>query len=210
MHRRTADPRLLRRLAALAAVAAIAALGLTACTADQNGDAVTGIIPAPTSFELRDGSPFRLTDASRLVADGAGAAAVAETFARQLRAATGYELPVVEGEPAASDIALVVADGEAPGGAAEGYTLESGDHGVRVGGDTAAGVFRGVQSLRQLLPAAIERADAAAAPDGGWTVPAASVADAPRFAYRGAMLDVARHFFPVEDVLALHRRDRAR
>ncbi len=202
MHRRTARLHLPRRLATLAMVAAIAALGLTACTPDQNGDAVTGIIPAPTSFELRDGSPFRLTDASRIVADGEGAAAVAETFARQVRAATGYELPVVEGEPAASDIALVVADGEAPGGAAEGYTLESGDQGVRVGGDTAAGVFRGVQSLRQLLPTAIERADAAAAPDGGWTVPAASVADAPRFAYRGAMLDVARHFFPVEDVLA--------
>ncbi len=179
-----------------------AALGsLTACTAEQNGDAVTGIIPAPTSFELREEAPFRLTGTSRLVADGEGAAAVAETFARQARAATGFELPVVEGEPAASDLSFVVADGEAPEAAAEGYTLESGDGGVRVAADTAAGLFRGTQSLRQLLPAAIERADAAAAPDGGWIVPAASVADAPRFAYRGAMLDVARHFFPVEDVL---------
>ena len=174
---------------------------LTACTAEQNGDAVTGIIPAPTSFELREEAPFRLTGSSRLVADGEGAAAVAETFARQARAATGFELPVVEGEPAASDLSFVVADGEAPAAAAEGYTLESGDGGVRVAADTAAGLFRGTQSLRQLLPAAIERADAAAAPDGGWIVPAASVADAPRFAYRGAMLDVARHFFPVEDVL---------
>ena len=214
MHRRTAPAhrpgrlpdrpgRPGRRLAALASVVAMAGVlgSLTACTAEQNGDAVTGIIPAPTSFELREEAPFRLTGSSRLVADGEGAAAVAETFARQARAATGFELPVVEGEPAASDLSFVVADGEAPEAAAEGYTLESGDGGVRVAADTAAGLFRGTQSLRQLLPAAIERADAAAAPDGGWIVPAASVADAPRFAYRGAMLDVARHFLPVEDVL---------
>ena len=210
MHRRTAPARrsgrlpggVRRRLASLASVAAMAVLGsLTACTAEQNGDAVTGIVPAPTSFELREEAPFRLTGSSRLVVDGEGAAAVAETFARQARAATGFELPVVEGEPAASDLSFVVADGEAPEAADEGYTLESGDGGVRVAADTAAGLFRGTQSLRQLLPAAIERADAAASPDGGWIVPAASVADAPRFAYRGAMLDVARHFLPVEDVL---------
>lgn len=192
-----------RRFAAVASLVAIAAAvgSLTACTAEQNGDAVTGIIPAPTSFVLHEGAPFRLTESSRLVAAGEGASAVAETFARQARAATGFELPVVEGEPAASDLAFVVADGESPDAAPEGYTLESGDGGVRVAADTAAGLFRGTQSLRQLLPAAIERADAATAPDGGWIVPAASVEDAPRFAYRGAMLDVARHFFPVEDVL---------
>ena len=114
MHRRTAPHR--HRLVALATVAAIAAVlgSLTACTAEQNGDAVTGIIPAPTSFELREGRPFRLIASSRLVASGEGAAAVAETFARQARAATGFELPVVEESPAASDIALVIADGEAP------------------------------------------------------------------------------------------------
>ncbi len=163
---------------------------------------MTGIIPAPVSIDLRaEDPPFRLTAASRLVASGLGAAGVAETFAEPARRATGFELPVVAGAPEASDLVLVVADGEAPGGADEGYTLESGDGGVRIGADTAAGLFRGTQTLRQLLPAAIARADAASEPDGGWTVPATSVADAPRFAYRGAMLDVARHFFPVEDVL---------
>ncbi|WP_448005684.1 family 20 glycosylhydrolase [Agromyces bauzanensis] len=163
---------------------------------------MSGIVPAPASIELRDdAAPFRLTDDARIVARGAGAAAVAETFAARARAATGFGLPVVDGEPAASDLAFVVADGEAPGAAAEGYTLESGADGVRIGADTPEGLFRGTQSLRQLLPAEIERPDAAGEPTGGWTVPAASVADAPRFAYRGAMLDVARHFFPIEDVL---------
>lgn len=191
------------RIPALLAIAAAIMTVASACTSpDENGDAVTGIIPAPISYEPRDAAPFRLTAESRLVVAGSGAAGVAETFAEQARRATGFELPVVEGMPAASDVSLVVADGEAPDGAAEGYTLESGADGVRIAADAAAGLFRGTQTLRQLLPAAIEQTDAAPAPEGGWTVPAASVADAPRFAYRGTMLDVARHFFPVEDVLA--------
>ena len=163
---------------------------------------MTGIIPAPTSFELHDeAAPFRLTEGSRFVVNGAEAAAVAETFAGQVRVATGFELPVVEGAAGASDVGLVIAEGEG-GGSPEGYTLESGDDGVRIAAGAAAGLFWGTQSLRQLLPPEIERADASQAPSGGWFVPAASVADAPRFAYRGAMLDVARHFLPVEDVLA--------
>ena len=163
---------------------------------------MTGIIPAPVSFELRSGAaPFRLTEGSRLVARGTGAAAVAETFAAHARSATGFELPVVDGVPGASDLAFVVGEGAVPGGATEGYVLESGADGVHLAAETSEGLFRGTQTLRQLLPPEIERADAAGAPDGGWIVPAASVADAPRFAYRGAMLDVARHFLPVEDVL---------
>ena len=178
------------RVPALLLIAAVVTIAASACTSpEENGDAVTGIIPAPVSFELRDGdAPFRLTEGSRLLASGAGAAAVAETFAERARVATGYELPVVEAEAGASDFEFVVDEGSVPGGAAEGYSLESGADGVRIVADTAEGLFRGTQSLRQLLPAEIERADAAGAPDGGWVVPAASVADAPRFAYRGAML----------------------
>ena len=176
-----------------------AVLALGGCTAaKENGDAVTGIIPAPVEFELAGGAPFTLTADSRLVAAGE-AAAVAETFAAQARSATGFDLPVIDGEAAASDVVLVI-DADA-GTGDEAYTLDSGADGVRIAAPTAAGLFRGTQTLRQLLPAEIERADAAAPPADGWIVPAASVADAPRFAYRGSMLDVARHFFPVEDVL---------
>ena len=192
------------RIPALLLIAAVVTIAASSCTSpEENGDAVTGIIPAPVSFELRaDAAAFRLTEGSRLVASGAGAAAVAETFAERARAATGFELPVVDGDAGASDLEFVVDEGSVPGGAAEGYSLESGADGVRIVAETAEGLFRGTQSLRQLLPAEIERADAAGAPDGGWVVPAASVADAARFAYRGAMLDVARHFLPVEDVLS--------
>lgn len=208
MHRRSTvnDGRRRRtgRPFATLAAALVAATILAACSAEphENGDAVTGIIPAPATFELDDDAkPFRLTDASRFVARDEGAAGVAETFARQVRAATGYSLPVVDGDAAASDIELVITGPAASPGGAEHYTLESGDDGVRIEADGAAGLFWGTQTLRQLLPAEIERADAAEPPAGGWTVPAASVDDSPRFAYRGTMLDVARHFFAVEDVL---------
>ena len=198
MHRRSTRARATLLVSAFTA----AAVGLAGCTADpdENGAAVAGIIPAPASFALTDGEPFTLTADTRLVVDGEGAAAVAETFAAPTRAATGFALPVVEGEAGASDIALVIGEGAADT-TAEGYTLESGADGVRIGADTAAGLFWGTQSLRHLLPAEPGRSDDATRPDGAWAVPATSVADRPRFAYRGAMLDVARHFFPVDDVL---------
>jgi hexosaminidase len=60
-----------------------------------------------------------------------------------------------------------------------------------------AGLFHGVQTLRQLLPAAIEGVAPAAGP---WTIPAVRITDRPRFAWRGAMLDVTRHFFGKADV----------
>ncbi|SCL70138.1 family 20 glycosylhydrolase [Micromonospora chersina] len=80
----------------------------------------------------------------------------------------------------------------------EGYRLDVTSAGVRITAATAAGLFHGAQTLRQLLPAAI---DGAAPVAERWAVPGGSIIDRPRFPYRGAMLDVARHFFPVEDVL---------
>ncbi|MFF5072572.1 family 20 glycosylhydrolase [Micromonospora olivasterospora] len=90
----------------------------------------------------------------------------------------------------------------APGGVAdlgaEGYRLDVRPDGVRITAATAAGLFHGVQTLRQLLPASVESPAPVAE---RWMVPGGMVVDRPRFAYRGAMLDVARHFFAVPDVL---------
>ncbi|KKJ93160.1 beta-N-acetylhexosaminidase, partial [Micromonospora sp. HK10] len=70
--------------------------------------------------------------------------------------------------------------------------------GVRITAATAAGLFHGAQTLRQLLPAAIDSPTPVAE---RWAVPGGTIVDRPRFPYRGAMLDVARHFFAVDDVL---------
>lgn len=90
----------------------------------------------------------------------------------------------------------------------EGYMLTVDDDGVTflVGGDT--GLFHAEQTLKQLLPPDALRTDAG---DKAWPLPHVQITDAPRFRWRGAMLDVARHFLPKRDVLrfldlmALHK-----
>lgn len=90
--------------------------------------------------------------------------------------------------------------------APEGYAITVNKQGVTVWGTTAAGVFYGVQSLRKALPV-LTAAEPVA-------LPAARIAAAPRFGYRGMMLDCARHFFPVQfvktyiDLMALHGMNR--
>jgi hexosaminidase len=91
----------------------------------------------------------------------------------------------------------------------EGYRLEVTASGVELRGGSAAGVFAGLQTLRQLLPANVLRRGRVAA--GPWAIPACVIEDAPVHGWRGVMLDVARHFLPKQDVLrfvdlmAVHR-----
>ncbi len=93
----------------------------------------------------------------------------------------------------------------------EGYTLRVSDAGVRLEAAEPAGLFYGVQTLRLLLPARTEYPAARPRPV---TLPHVEIEDRPRFEWRGAMLDVARHFFEVEavkryiDLLAMHKINR--
>jgi hexosaminidase len=158
-----------------------------------------GIIPAPVSHEALPGETFELTAASRIVieSDDPGAARVAERFAAWLRRSTGLALPVGGDVPHGDgDIVLVVAASDEFG--AEGYTLRAGADGVRIAAATPAGLFRALTTFRQLLPAPVEASEAQPGP---WTVIGSEIRDRPRFEYRGTMLDVARHFFDVDDVL---------
>ena len=170
------------------------------------------VIPAPTSLTRTDGA-FLLSDSSRIVVEGRDslAAGVAEALARQLRPPTGFAIPV---EPASGatppwGIRLVVSGARADLGD-EGYTLVVTPDSVRLDSRTAAGLFHGVQTIRQLLPWGIE-AENSVIKMGDWMLPAVVITDRPRFAWRGAMLDVARHFFTVDevkqylDILALYK-----
>jgi hexosaminidase len=149
------------------------------------------VIPAPASLH-RTGAPFTLTRDAQLVARTGAAKTVAEQLAAVLRPSTGYRLPVVA--HGVHGIELRIARGV---GGREGYELRAGRGGVELRAATAAGLFHGVQTLRQLLPARIESSEVQRGP---WTVPGVRIADRPRFRYRGAMLDVARHFFSVAEV----------
>ncbi|MGW2566833.1 beta-N-acetylhexosaminidase [Streptomyces sp. NPDC001537] len=156
----------------------------------------TELIPAPRSLVTGAGE-VRLTAGSRLHA-GTATEGVGRWLRTVLWQATGLPLP--EGrdlDDAHGDgIALRLAPGLSP----EGYRLVSDRNGVLVEGGSAAGVFWGAQTLRQLLgPDAYRRAPLDR--DRTWTVPHLTVEDSPRFRWRGLMLDVARHFMPKEGVL---------
>ena len=137
------------------------------------------VVPAPSSIEAGSGAPFRLTETTSLAGDADATAALAALVV----ARTGLPLATADG---AADVELRVT----PGGAPESYRIDVAEASVIVTGADAAGLFYGVQTLGQLI-----------ARDGaGWSLPAVTIEDAPRFAYRGLMLDVARHFHPVEVV----------
>ena len=125
-----------------------------------------------------------------------------------LRPATGLPLREAD-EPADARVVLALdpALGERLG--PESFTLRVTARGVLVTGADRAGAFYGCQALLQLLPPEVHRR--ALVTGVRWAVPAVEVEDAPRFGWRGAMLDVARHFMPKHDVLrfvdlmAMHR-----
>ncbi|MEV7968063.1 beta-N-acetylhexosaminidase [Sphaerisporangium sp. NPDC088356] len=157
------------------------------------GPAVPRLVPAPVSLKAT-GDPFTLTSGTRIVVRSAAGAGAASYLARVLRRSTGFALPVVRDATGGG----IVLDATVPAGLGEeGYRLDVGKDGVLLAADTAQGIFRGVQTLRQLLPAKVESAKVQRGP---WRITGVHVTDHPRFRYRGAMLDVARHFFTVAQV----------
>lgn len=81
--------------------------------------------------------------------------------------------------------------------APESYQLYITKDSVILNSNTAEGAFRGIQTLRQIIP---ETSNDTLADYKIWTIPTGKIIDSPNFEYRGSMLDVARHFFSVEDV----------
>lgn len=159
-----------------------------------------GIVPVPFSIELAEGDSFAITTATRIVVDPGSteAAGIGEYLAGILRPSTGFAVPVStsDGTTPHSSIALRIA-GEETALGEEGYELAIAEDSVTLTANQPAGLFLGIQTLRQLLPAAVE---GAVVHPGPWTIPTGRIVDRPRFAWRGAMLDVARHFFTVDEV----------
>ena len=157
---------------------------------------MTELVPEPRSVAAATGE-VRLTAHSRLHA-GTGTESVGHWLSTALRQATGLPLREAGDRDDASGDGIGLRLGPALG--PEEYRLVSDGNGVLIEGGGAAGVFWGAQTLRQLLgPDAYRRAPLDR--DRAWTVPYLTVEDAPRFRWRGLMLDVARHFMPKEGVL---------
>lgn len=150
------------------------------------------IIPMPMSLTQGQGK-FEVTKNTVLSASDDSSKVIAEYFASIIRRSTGYGIPVESGE---KDIHLMIDPSLDLND--EGYTLKSDDNGVKIVGKTAQGLFYGMQSLMQLLPAEIQSTDVV--DSVYWNIPAVEIKDQPVFSYRGMHLDVCRHFLPVEEV----------
>lgn len=194
---------LARRLGRALAVLALIGASTTAAQvtpAAAATPALQSIVPVPASVTPAAGVTFPLVSTTKIVTEAGSAPAkqVGDYLAGVLRPSTGFALPVSDAPASvpSDSIALLLSGAPASVGA-QGYQLVSTASSVTVRATTADGLFAGVQTLRQMLPGRVESPTLQTGP---WSVPGATIVDYPRFAYRGAMLDVARHFHPVSTV----------
>lgn len=178
---------------------AMATLHINAADADYN------VVPLPQTVSLQKGGAFVLDGSKAIVYGDATLAADANFLAQYVAEVSKLQLSTRAGNAKAGrGNVFLTLDKKVK--SPEGYTITVNAKGVTVAGQTPAGVFYGVQTLRKSLPILAQSAAV--------NLPAVVITDAPRFAYRGMMLDCARHFFPVEfvkefiDLIALHNMNR--
>lgn len=157
------------------------------------------LVPVPTSVRAIAADSFVITDSTRIVV-AYDAPDEVQRIARQLSAllspaATGGVTRLVAGQTVPPASILLGLTGDSLGD--EGYTLTTDRSGITLRATQPAGIFRATQTLRQLLPVAVEHHAAAGR---RLVVSGVQIADHPRYAWRGAMLDVARHFLAADDV----------
>ncbi|MBI5863296.1 MAG: family 20 glycosylhydrolase [Planctomycetes bacterium] len=167
------------------------------------------IIPRPTAIEPGVGS-FTIRPDTALHVQAEAAQPVAAYLADHIAAATGIRLAPKAGPAdagAGNVIFLAIAAGE---GGNESYELRVSETRVELRAPSPAGLFRGVQTIRQLLPLAAAAASAPAEPAPA-QLAAVRIADSPRYPWRGMLLDCGRHFVPKDmvkryiDLLAYHK-----
>lgn len=157
------------------------------------------IIPQPVEVVTNKGS-FTINPKTSLVVTDNEDLNTATFLNDYLSNYYGFKLPLVK---SANKNCIKLSSGKNSSGLqSEGYTLNSNANSVQIKGNSAIGTFYGMQTLIELLP--VEKSNSL-------KIASVAVKDQPRFAYRGAMLDVGRHFFPVSfvkkyiDYLALHK-----
>jgi hexosaminidase len=154
------------------------------------------LIPQPQSVIIGSGA-FSLNEKTVIVAQGE-AIPSAEFLKGFLKRGTGMDLTIVSKRKKNAIILTLDQSGMDTETSKEGYLLKSTGKNVVISSTTSAGLFYGVQTLRQLFPAEIE---SPAIKEGvEWSIPVVEIKDQPRFPWRGVMLDCVRHFFPVSHI----------
>ncbi|GAA0125677.1 beta-N-acetylhexosaminidase [Clostridium sp. CTA-19] len=164
---------------------------------------VNNIIPKPLNYESGEGA-FTLTKNSSIYVKGnteeetEEIVKIAEFLKEKLKPSTGFELKIVKGNNVPSGSIYLTTVGANKDKGNEGYEVITTHENVKIIGYKPEGIFRGVQTLRQLLPSDIEKNTVTA--DVKWTIPVSTIKDKPEYEYRGVMIDVARHFFTVDEI----------
>jgi hexosaminidase len=196
-----------RNKAMLACGAAVAAVLLVLTTAFRSRGSLS-LIPRPSEVRLTRGV-HRLGASMCVLSEQPSFAA--DFLVERMRLVTGWKVPLV-GTRGATGPAAIVLHKNVNNMASEAYTLTITPERIRIEAGDEAGLFYGVQTMLQLLPAQIFSNSVAHGVE--WTVPCVRIVDRPRFAWRGLLLDVARHFFTkaevkkVIDGMALHKLNR--
>lgn len=161
--------------------------------------ATENLIPKP-ALVTASGGVFELTNESEIYyqENSPELRQIGQYLANKLNIVTDFNTKVMATavEPPSGNIYLSLDESEVDL-KDEGYRLTITEDLVTVTGHKPAGVFYGIQTIRQLLPTKIE---STAVADGPWEIATGTIQDYPTYAWRGSMLDVARHFFSVEDV----------
>ncbi len=175
-----------------------AALALTSCSPREQVTADYRVVPLPARIELELLGNFTLDRNTVIYYSAPELADEALLFSEYLLPLTGLQPQTTPVEPKRNYIGLEIDKDIAN---PEAYKIEIDGEDITIEGGSAAGVFYGIQTLRKSIPAAGQH---------DVVFPAGEIEDAPRFGYRGAHLDVSRHFFPADsvktyiDMMALH------
>ncbi len=151
------------------------------------------IIPKPVSVSA-SGESFSLKGVKIVLGNEAYKDILGDYLAAEINSSTGLN-PLVEsitGTPPPKSIYLIVEDDDA-GLGTEGYELTIAKEGVTIKANQPAGAFYGIQTFMQLVPMTADKS-------GDYKIATGTIRDYPTWSWRGSMLDVARHFFSVEDV----------
>ena len=152
------------------------------------------VIPKPVSASAT-GKTFFIKENTSIVVDASSddLRPVADYLAETVKAVTGLTLGVSSNE-GDNTIVLSLSGGSSSLGD-EGYELTIDEKQIKIVANKPAGIFYGAQTLRQIIA---DKNESDTSKE--WEVATGRITDHPEYAWRGSMLDVARHFFPVEDV----------
>ncbi|MBP1964897.1 family 20 glycosylhydrolase [Paenibacillus aceris] len=168
-------------------------------------NAMPPIIPKPASYTGNTGS-FNVTASTKIYVQGKDAAEtqeIADNVGAYLRnkfaTAAGYTLSILQSAPSGTNYIYFTTTGDDYSAlGSEGYNLDVVVDRITVAANKPAGLFYGMDTIRQMLPSEIEKKSLANGVT--WSIPCANINDIPRFGYRGFMIDDARHFVTVDEV----------